>query len=174
MSAALVAAAAQNPELVKSATEMVKTAQSNAMKVLKVIGIAVGAGLATFVIVKLVKKTADKVSKDNKAAVDAEGTNPSNAKLSPSQHNAIADKLADDFDLNAWKSKWYNESDIKAQLSKIPTKDDWGCIVTAFGSRKDNTDGKYHTLVEYLLQDDDTDRAEYQKILDKIGVTALL
>lgn len=174
MAATLITAAAQNPELIHSATDVIKTTQSTGIKILKTVGIAVGAGLAAFVIYKVVKKASNKIQKSNKAAVDAEGGNPDNCQLTPSQHNATADALENDVDLKAWKWKDYNEKDIKTQLSKIPTKDDWAAVVTAFNSRKDNTDGEYHTLVEYLLQDGDNDREEYQRILNKIGVTALL
>lgn len=176
MSAALISAA-QNPELVKSATDMVKTTQSNAMKVLKVVGIAVGVGLATFIVVKVVKKIKSKLKEKEKIDKDTANFDKNKCKLEPTQHLAIANALANAFDLDSMTQTFqnYKEDTIKAQLSKIPTIDDWKAVIVEYGTRKQRWDGENHTLIEQLqLEPDQSDREEWQKILDKIGATGLL
>ena len=176
MSAALVAAA-QNPELVKSATDMVKTTQSNAMKVLKVVGIAVGVGLATFIVVKVVKKTKSKLKEKEKLDKDTENFDETKCQLKPTQHQAIANALANAFELDAWfqKTQDYDEDTITAQLSKIPTLDDWKAVCKEYDVRYQTWDKQNHTLIEQLqLEPDKSDREKWQKILDKFGATGLL
>lgn len=171
MSAALVAA--QNPELVKSATDMVKTTQSNAMKVFKVVGITIGAGLAGFVIFKIAKKIKQNISlkKDDekaKKAADEQGFDKEQKTLKDSEIDTIVRNLKSAFD--GWTG--YDESAIRGELSKLQNKHDWYAVEQAFGVKEKGD--KYWRLADWLNDDDSSDRKSYREILDNIQVTGIL
>lgn len=183
MSAALVTAS-QNPEIVRAAADVVKSTQSNAMKVLKVVGITIGAGLATFFVVRLVKKAKEKKEQSQKvetyAEVDGKKLSKEELtekkKLKDSEIESIADSLKVAFDLNA-KYEWtqnYDEKRIKRELSKLQNEYDWAALVTVFDKKHQKWDDKYHNLVELLHQDDGDDVLEYQKILSEKHIPVVL
>lgn len=179
MSAALISAAAQNPELVKSATDMVKTTQSNAMKVLKVVGIALGAGLATFVIVKIVKKAKEKSEAEKKVAAYTEIDEEKDGKKSYDNavYVSMADSLYTAFD-NKENSLWcsYDDQSIYSTLEKLRSIADWKLLVAAFATRPANNSdkGKEHDLVWYLGANKANHKKDYQAILTKLGLPGIL
>ncbi len=159
----IAAAAAANPELVNKAA-------SGIGKAVKVIGIAIGVGLATFIIVKVVKKAKGSISAKSDIKKDAEehGYKQEEKKLKDSDISQMVKNLK-----SAFKGSWgYDEDAIRGELSKLQNKHDWYALDEAFNVME--KDGEYWRLVDWLNDDDASDRKTYREILDKIEVTGIL
>lgn len=178
MSAALVTAA-QNPELVRATADVVKSTQSNAMKVLKVVGITIGAGLATFFVVRLVKKAKEKKEADKKieAYTKLDEEKDGTKSYDDSVYTSMAESLYTAFD-NRKNSVWcsYDDESIYRTLEKLRSIADWKLLVSAFATRPANNSdgGKEHDLVWYLGANKANHKADYQAILNKIGLPGIL
>jgi hypothetical protein len=175
MSAALISAA-QNPELVKSATDMVKTTQSNAMKVLKVVGIALGAGLATFAIVKIVKKAKEAKKANDDLSKNTKDINDTNVHIDEATLNNMANALYTAFNQDALIFSTYKDKDIVNILARLTNKDEWKALCQAFGTRAATKDdgGKPHDLAWFLGANNASHKADFQKELDRIGLPGIL
>ena len=176
MSTALISAA-QNPELVRAAADVVTTTQSNAMKVLKVVGITLGAGLAAFTIVKIVKKAKEnKVQKNELDMITKPEDNDGEATINDADLIAMANTLYTAFDeskegsWNPWS--YYDDDKIVKTLSKLQTKKDWKNLCNTFATRpaEKSDGGKDHNLVWFLGANGAKHKADYQAELTRIGL----
>jgi uncharacterized protein HemX len=176
MSAALISAA-QNPELVRATADVVKSTQSNAMKVLKVVGITIGAGLATFFVVRLVKKAKEnKAQKNELETITKTEDSDGEATLDEATLIAMSNSLYEAFDQKAKVFSYYDDDSIIKTLSKLQTKKDWKNLCNTFKTRPATKDdgGKDHNLVWFLGSNGAKHKADYQAELTRIGLPGAL
>lgn len=162
----IAAAAAANPELVNKAA-------SGIGKAVKVIGIAIGVGLATFVIVKVVKKGKEiKKEKDELEKITKQKETDGEATLEQPDLIAMANALYTAFNQDALVVCTYDDDAIIKTLSKLQTVTDWKNLCTVFGTRPatKSDGGKDHNLVWYLGSNNANHKADYQAELTRIGL----
>lgn len=170
----IAAAAAANPELVNKAV-------SGVGKAVKVIGIAIGVGLAGFVIYKVVTKTAKKIKENQTQKEELEkitepNENDGEATINDADLIAMANTLYTAFDeskegsWNPWS--YYDDDKIVKTLSKLQTKKDWKNLCTTFATRpaEKSDGGKDHNLVWFLGANGAKHKADYQAELTRIGL----
>lgn len=165
----MMAAAAANPELTNKAI-------SGVGKALKIVGIAVGAGLVGFVVYNVVKKAKDTKKANDDLKKNTEGINNENVHLDEATLNNMANSLYKSFDQDAFWFSSYNDKEIINTLSRLSNKDEWKALCLAFGTRaaKKDDGGKPHDLPWFLGSNNANHKADYQAILDKIGLPGIL
>ena len=144
---------------------------NNQFKLVKIGGLAVLAGVAGFVIFKVVKSAA-KNAQQEKTLKDMTGdVNKSNVTLSQSDLTKLSEKIYAAFVDNFYGYKY---DDIVDVLKKVQNADDWNALVQAFGNRpvKRGSDTADKRNLIWFLNDTflTSTKKEYEKILTDKGI----
>ena len=120
---------------------------------------------------KKVKKKTQLKKSDEKAKQAAleKGYDASKVTLKDSEIDTIVKNLKSAF--KGWFGQ-YDESAIRGELTKLQNKHDWYAVEEAFGVMEKGDQN--WRLVDWLNDDDSSDRKSYREILDKIQVTGIL
>lgn len=151
-------------------------AQQNSMQVLKWTGISIAAIAATIIITRQVKKAIKRASSKKEVKEIAENIKKSNLTHDNSFYASLANKLYMAFDPES-KTEFfqnYDEAQILEALKSLQNKDEWYQVVNEFGVRHNNPTNKDLNLLEFLREDGEMDRKEYNSILSKLGVSTLI
>lgn len=150
--------------------EGAKDTASFAQNALKWLGISLlisGGVFATYKVVQMVMG-----NKNQQDELDSQTKNldKNNLTYPEDDYKLMANSLYTYFEPTAWYefSQSIDKDSIIKTLKKMKTKDDWAFLLKCFGTRHDGPTDSYLTLIEFMRKDDPSDRADYQKELDRI------
>lgn len=146
---------------------------------LKWTGGAILLGLVVWGGYKLVNRIIEGRKKDEELENAKNSIHTENLNYPATEYDSMANTIYKAFDPtssgNLWDLQSYDESTIISILSKMKNMDDWNMLVYKFGSRTNAAaGGASMTLIDFLREDDASDKKKYQQILDLIGAKNLL
>lgn len=124
---------------------------------------------------KVVTNIIDKNKKDAELENAKNNVHADNLTYPAAEYDSMANSIYKAFDptSGSWTQN-YDESTILSILNKMKNMDDWNMLVYKFGSRSNKASGTSMTLIDFLREDDASDKMKYQQILDLIGAKNLL
>ena len=142
---------------------------------LKWTGGAILLGLVVWGGYKLVNRIIEGRKKDKELENAKNSIHSENLNYPATEYDSMANTIYKAFDptSGSWTQN-YDESTILSVLNKMKNMDDWNMLVYKFGSRSNNASGTSMTLIDFLREDDASDKMKYQQILDLIGAKNLL
>ncbi len=141
---------------------------------LKWTGGAILLALAVWGGYKIVNKLIEKNKKDAELENAKNNVHSENLNYPASEYDSMANSIYKAFDPTSNWTQNYDETTIISILNKMKNLDDWNMLVYKFGSRTNAKTSSSMTLIDFLREDDASDKQKYQQILDLIGAKNLL